>query len=83
MIILLEKHDHYSITLETKDLDNLWLGKKLIDYIKDDVTAGTDKTGHAKYRKILEAYGILTNSDLAEWRLKYAVIEKDPISLSP
>jgi hypothetical protein len=66
------------LAVDTEDLEKICplAGKKHIDLIKDDVTAGKDLTGYAQYRKILEAHGILSSAELNEWRQKLTIAEK-------
>jgi len=54
-------------------------GKSALDLIKEDIANGSNKTGHAKYRKILKDHGMISDIELNQWRLSHAITEKpDP-----
>ncbi len=50
--------------------------------ILNDIAAGTNKTGYREYLKVFEYHGILKPLEVAEWRAKLPMVEKDLPSLS-
>jgi len=77
--IILEYVDHGKILCDFDSIPetNNPQGKTVKELIQDDIQAGTNKTGHAKYRKILEREKVLNNAEVQEWRQKLPMNEKD------
>ena len=82
---------HELILLEQLEFGYIWIdkaefmtnpepqagGNTGLELVRADIAAGKDITGYAKYRKILEYHGILSNAELMEWRGKLVVSEND------
>jgi len=86
--IILEKTPKGKLVIWTEELDEIAKidgipsGKSFRQLIKEDAAAGTDKTGNAKYRKILADHGILTENELASWRSKHQIEEKPNVGIA-
>lgn len=80
-MIILERIGKDAIIWTTlNDLNSIDAGgKKPIDRIKADIAAGTDITGHAKYRQILRDHNIITQAELNQWRDRLQIEEHKEI----
>ncbi len=83
-MIVLELTKEYLVWIDKAEFINRKLplagDKTGLELVQADILAGTDETGHAKYRKILNHHGILTNWETDTWRGKLDCEEKPVIS---